>query len=81
MTKETNCPICNTIAVSQADYDRDLIFYACPICGRFQLSAFAKFNRNHIAAYLLYNAFHDNVIGEYRYHTFLDKVLIYQYTP
>lgn len=81
MTKEVKCPICNTDAVAQADYDRNLIFYTCPICGRFQLDAFKQINRNHLASYLIYNAFHENAgVGvEYRYHTVLDKEICDKY--
>lgn len=72
MAKEVKCPVCDTEASCQPDYDRDLIFYSCPVCGRFQLDAYEKLNRNHLAPYLLYNRFRHG-LSEYRYHTVLNK--------
>lgn len=72
MEKEVKCPVCDTVAYCQPDYDRDLIFYSCPVCGRFQLDAYEKLNRNHLAPYLLYNGFRHG-LSEYRYHTVLEK--------
>ena len=78
MENKTNCPVCDTEIVSYPDYGRNLIFYTCPVCGRFQLDAFEKLNRNHLAPYLLYNGFRHG-ISEYRYHTVLDKEICDKY--
>lgn len=69
---EIKCPICDTETIYHPDYDRNLVFYSCPVCGRFQLDAFEKLNYNHLASYLLYNGFRHGLF-EYRYHTVLDK--------
>lgn len=72
MDKRVKCPACGTEITYQADYERDLIFYDCPICGRYQLNAYERLDRNHLASFLLYNGFRHS-LGEYRYHTVLDK--------
>lgn len=69
---EIKCPVCDTETICHPDYDRDLIFYSCPVCGRFQLDVFEKLNLNQLASYLLYNGFRKGLF-EYRYHTVLDK--------
>lgn len=79
MEQKKKCPICDTEAVAQADYGRDLVFYTCPVCGKYQLSPFRQLNRNHLAAYLLYNKFSNDNGIDYRYHTVLDKELCDQY--
>ena len=73
MQNTIQCPVCESDATSQADYGRLVVFYTCPVCGRFELSPQEQINKNQLAAYLAYHAFeHGNVI-EYRYHTGLDK--------
>lgn len=72
MEKEVKCPVCDTEVSCKPDYDRDLIFYSCPICGRYELDAYEKLNRNHLASYLFYNSFKVGS-SDGRYHTVLDK--------
>ena len=76
MRKTKECPVCNNIAGYYPDFRRGLIFYDCPVCGRFELGEFAKeidFNYNHLASYLVYNCFSGKDYGEYRYHTVMKK--------
>lgn len=73
MEKIVKCPVCDTKIVCYPDYNSELIFYTCPICGRFQLDSFEKLDLNHLASYLLYNGFRSGNRLEYRYHTVLDK--------
>lgn len=73
---ECNCPICKSKASSQANQNRCMIFYACPVCGRFELfdpDEGNEFNLNHLASYLVYHAYIRGKISEYRYNTVLDK--------
>lgn len=75
MGKKIKCPVCDTESFAYPDYDKDLVFYTCPVCGRYQLSTYflnAKINKNHLASYLCHNKFEDSGF-EYRYHTFLNK--------
>ena len=72
------CPICNSDQTTiRPDYNRDSIFYDCPLCGRFQLdvSAYAKRNIriNRLAPYLLHNAIHLKAGEKPRYHTTLSE--------
>ena len=78
MEKKINCPICNNETLSYPDYDKNTVFYTCPVCGRFELDVFHKINHNHLAAYLAHNCFNHGMI-EYRYHTTLDKELCDKY--
>lgn len=73
VTKE--CPLCKTKSIFDSDYNRSLVFYACPVHGRFELGVHYSLNQldwNHLAAYLLYHRF-ENHDTECRYHTVLDK--------
>lgn len=73
-TKE--CPICKMEAAYSPDFGRSLVFFDCPVCGRFELWRNAeanKFNYNHLSSYLVYNCFSGSDYGEYRYHTVMDK--------
>lgn len=74
MEKKVKCPICDTETYCYPDCQRDIIFYTCPVCGRYELDAdaYVKLNRNHLASYLIYNGFKQRY-AEYRYHTVLDK--------
>lgn len=63
--KESNCPFCNSIAKADPNYNDDTIFWDCPSCGRFKLSAysavgiFLKSNvKDMVATYLFYNGVH-----------------------
>lgn len=78
MEKMKKCPICDTVVPYYADYNRDLVFYECSICGRFQLDAFEQIDINHLASFLLYNGFKPG-LGEYRYYTVLDKEICDKY--
>lgn len=75
MSTKTYCPLCKTEADYDMDYYRPLCFYACPVCGRFEIALFYNQNKldlNHLASYLLYHRF-ENCGTEYRYHTVLEK--------
>lgn len=71
MVSERECPICGTVAMSQPNYQANAIFYACPICGRFELALVGgeHLDYNKLASYLLYHRFDSVVASEYRYHT------------
>ena len=62
-TMETcKCIVCGTDATSQKDYNDMTSFYACPVCGRYELvfnlsSPCIDFDLNHLGSYLLYNGF------------------------
>ncbi len=64
--------MCDSETYVKIDYAKDTAFYACPICGRYELSACHIINHNHLASYLVHNSFKQSTI-EYRYHTDLDK--------
>ncbi len=73
------CPICKTEAYYQRDDSASNVFWACPVCGRYELNIeMIRSNKNHLASYLFYNGFEDNDF-EYRYHTGLGKELCDQY--
>lgn len=75
MTEQEKCPLCGSAAYREVDYHQMLVFYACSLCGRYQIGEFYhrnKLNRNHLASYLLYHCYRRDLI-EYRYHTVLDK--------
>lgn len=72
MIENGKCPICNSEVLYTSNREASSFFYACPICGRFELSEPIEANINHIASYLIYNGFQSSS-DEYRYHTFLDK--------
>lgn len=74
MNDYKKCPLCGESAYFQADYQRDLVFYRCPVCGRYKLDVCGgtsdKLNYNKTASYLFYNKFaFDSYQIEYRYHT------------
>ena len=74
--RECVCPVCKVKASSQEDFNRYMIFYECPVCGRFELSSFDDrfpFNLNHLSSYLVYHAYSRDGWTEYRYNTVLDK--------
>lgn len=76
MEKTKECPVCKMIASYSPDIRRDLVFYDCPTCGRFELGRYRyknDFNYNHLASYLVYNCFPGADYNEYRYHTVMDK--------
>ena len=78
MVEKAKCPLCDSECETQRDYDTYRVFYACPVCGRYQLN-YSFFNNpkatidyNHFASYLCHHRFASNMF-EYRYHTTLDK--------
>ena len=76
MSETKECPICKMEAAYSPDFGRSLVFFDCPVCGRFELWRYAeanKFNYNHLSSYLVYNCFPGSDYGEYRYHTVMDK--------
>ena len=66
--------MCNSEASYSPDHDRVAVFYACPVCGRYEISSygFNRINHNHLSAYLVHNRFTQASL-DYRYHTDLDK--------
>lgn len=78
------CPICGSAeSFHQADYDRDLVFYSCPTCGRYELTMYSShqiLKDSKVASYLFYNRFpYSTYPPEYRYHTTLSKELCDKY--
>ncbi len=76
MEKVEKCPVCSSEASLSSDYETGLVFYECPICGRFQLNPFgvaSKFDFNHLASYLVYHRFSREKEIEYRYHSVREK--------
>ena len=72
MEQKKKCPVCDTETLAYPDHDRVAVFYTCPVCGRFELSYFDKFDYNKLAPYLVHNRFMQSDL-DYRYHTGLDK--------
>lgn len=73
------CPICKTASYFQIDGSATTIFWACPVCGRYELNIdMSRSNMNHLASFLFYNGYEDNDF-EYRYYTGLEKELCDQY--
>ncbi len=73
MQKTGDCPACGAETELYPDHGRMVVFYNCPVCGRYEYSPFDGLNFNHLASYLLYHRFKHNNCTEYRYHTGLDK--------
>lgn len=73
MQKIKECPICGAQAPFYPDHGRTVVFYECPVCGRFEYSPFDQMNNNKLASYLLYHAYKAGNSVEYRYHTGLPK--------
>ena len=74
--EKCKCPVCKSEAQYACNFNDNLVFYICPICGRFQLreyNLFTNINLNHLASYLVYNCYSNKINGEYRYHTVMDK--------
>lgn len=77
MMEKKSCVICGT----HIDSDRyieelNMIFYICPICGRFATDVFkqhfSQFDLNHLSSFMVHNGFIENG-KEYRYFTTMDK--------
>ena len=75
MVNSSECPICRSIAECYSDIGKNMVFYACPVCGRFEVGVdvISSFNENHLSSYLFYHAFHQFKKEEIRYHTTLSK--------
>lgn len=73
MQKTVECPVCGVETEAYPDHGRMVVFYNCPVCGRYEYSPYDKLNLNHLASYLLYHRFLPNNYTEYRYHTGLNK--------
>ena len=76
MSRSEKCPVCGSEAVRSADYETSLVFYSCPVCGRYELRGLggaSAFDFNHLAAYLTYHRFSSECAIEYRYHTVRSK--------
>ena len=63
MVNSHECPICKSVASAQPDYNRDVTFFTCPVCGRFEYGTddFGLFDENHLPPYLFYNAKEDTI--------------------
>lgn len=74
---QQECPICRSSAYAYPDSNREMVFYTCPVCGRFEYDEKDNadgINENHLASYLFYKAFRKNLeYAERRYHTTLSK--------
>ena len=77
MERETgNCPVCNSDkTLIHPKYDRNTIFYACPVCGRFELDLDLPhaIDKNHLASYLFYHAYPHKPVLKPNYHTELPE--------
>lgn len=77
------CPICGSKNTSRSSPSEPFgaPFYACPVCGRYEID-FRKnnFNKNHLASYLALNSFRENDYSEYRYHTTRTKEFCDKYS-
>ena len=75
--KTISCPVCRSTTPCHADYDRLLSFYRCPACGMYQLGAYwqerSHFDLNHLAAFLVHNAYDASNNFEQRYYTTASK--------
>ena len=82
MDRQKECPVCKSLSYCSPNYENYMVFYDCPVCGRFELGEYGKrvsFDYNHLASYLVYNCFHSENYDEYRYHTVMDKEKCDQY--
>ena len=71
MIERKECPVCGELA-ERSKVDEILVFYGCPVCGRFELRDVNEIDLNKLSSYLFYNRFdkNDKLL---RYHTPLDK--------
>lgn len=77
-SEDKECPLCGSMSYSQTNYEKCLVFYSCPVCGRFELKVLDEGCRsldyNKTAAYVFYNSFFANSYPpDYRYHTLRTK--------
>ena len=76
MVRYEKCPVCSSDASRSVNFEKNLDFYECPVCGRYEIRSLggaSAFDLNHLAAYLLYHCFPCSKVIEYRYHTVRDK--------
>lgn len=79
MVENLKCPACTSTVKRGSTSDLFFRFFECPVCGRFELEnpvESCKFNRNHLAAYLVYHCYENDGVkatSEYRYHTVRNK--------
>jgi len=75
--KTISCPVCGTTTPCHVNYDRALVFYCCPVCGKYQLGPYWQernhFDMNHLAAFLAHNAYASADDFEQRYYTTVSK--------
>lgn len=75
--KTKQCPVCGVTSPFYTDYDRVLVTYHCPVCGKYQLGAYWQernhFNMNHLAAFLTHNAIDPADDFDCRYYTTVSK--------
>lgn len=82
MAGNMKCPICHSQCIAEKNYDKMTVFYACPTCGRYELTLYERdewHNNNHIAPYLFYHRFIPDSIFENRYHTTMSREQIARY--
>ncbi len=67
------CLLCGSMSRLGADYERNLLFYSCPVCGKFEIGPgeiYGYLDYNKAATYVFYNRFLSNsYLTDYRYHT------------
>lgn len=72
-----SCPVCGATTLFHVNHDRLLTFYCCPACGKYQVGVYWKehghFNMNHLAAFLVHNAYDSADDFEKRYYTTASK--------
>ena len=82
MNEKGKCFICGKDDIyKQCDYDKDSVFFTCPVCGRYELYAsditYNKIDKDKVAPYFFYTGFDNHELWdkdiEYRYYTTLPK--------
>lgn len=76
MNNTQECPICKNDLYAQQDFQRDVVFFDCPVCGRFEygIDDSTSLNDNHLAPFLFHNAFKGKRgKTDLRYHTTLSR--------
>lgn len=78
MANQIECPLCNSMSNSYPNYDKNLVFFDCPVCGRYELGVYGcgreNLNINKTASYVFYKRILSNAFPpDYRYHTFRTK--------
>ena len=66
------CFFCGHDSDKNLNHEKDLVFYNCPICGRYEISLEYmqdNYDKNKTMHYLYYNAFLRRNMPEYRYFT------------